>query len=76
VARRTGAAHDRRAGQRLVDSEALDAALDRIALLRHALADLEREQSGGELVDLDQAFRWLHAHASEVAAVDLGDRSR
>lgn len=55
----------------MVDRGQLEAAQDRLALLRHALDDLERERAGGALEDLAGAFAWLHAHAVEVAALRL-----
>jgi hypothetical protein len=71
VARKVASAPGVGDHQRIVDRRQLEAAQDRIALLRQALADLEREGASGHHDALANAVDWLHAHAVEVADLRL-----
>jgi hypothetical protein len=71
LARRLAEAHGLGDDRLIVERSRLETAQDRIALLGQALADLDREQAGGELADPAQAYAWLRIHAAEVAALRL-----
>lgn len=71
LARKLAAAHGLGDDQLIVDRQSFEVAQDRIALLRQALADLEREAGEERPSDLAHAFEWLRAHATEVADVHL-----
>ena len=71
MAHRLADAHGLGEHQLVVDRSTFEAAQDRIALLRQALDDLDREDGGDLPADLEQAYLWLRRHAVEVAELQL-----
>jgi hypothetical protein len=71
MARKLASAHGLGDHEVIVARADLEAVQDRIALLRQALLDVEREPARGEITDLSLAFDWIRSHASEVAALRL-----
>jgi hypothetical protein len=71
LARKLAAAHGLGDDQLIVDRATFEAAQDRIALLRQALADVDREAGGDLPLDLEQAYLWVRRHAVEVAELQL-----
>ena len=67
MARKLAAAHGLGDDEVVVRRADLEAMQDRIALLRQAMGDIERELAQGkDRADHRGAYEWLQAHASEV----------
>jgi len=78
LARKLAAAHGLRDDEVIVRRAELEVIQDRVALLRAALDDLDREGATGA-VDAAAALSWLREHADAVAALRVepvwGDRA-
>jgi hypothetical protein len=81
LARKLAAAHGLADDEVIVARGELEVLQDRLALLRYAIGDIEREEAtGGGPVDPRAAYDWLIDHAREVVALRIepawGERSR